>query len=72
MLGFLQADPVEFLQAGSPDGQLPAAEIEALIAKRVAARAAKDFKESDRIRAVLAERGVLLEDGPQGTTWRRA
>ena len=72
VLGFLQADPVEFLQSGSPDGQLPAAEIEALIAKRLAARKAKDFKESDRIRAELAGKGVLLEDGPQGTTWRRA
>jgi len=72
MLGLLQADPVAFLQAGSPDGQLPAAEIEALIAKRVAARKAKDFKESDRIRDELAGKGVLLEDGPQGTTWRRA
>jgi cysteinyl-tRNA synthetase len=71
-LGFLQADPSEFLQSGSPDGVLPAAEIETLIAKRLAARKAKDFKESDRIRAELAERGVLLEDGPQGTTWRRA
>jgi cysteinyl-tRNA synthetase len=71
-LGFLQADPDAFLQGGSPDGELPAAEIEALIAKRLAARQAKDFKESDRIRADLAARGVLLEDGAQGTTWRRA
>jgi cysteinyl-tRNA synthetase len=71
-LGFLQADPDDFLQSGSPDGQMPAAEIEALIAKRLAARKAKDFKESDRIRADLAARGVLLEDGAQGTTWRRA
>jgi cysteinyl-tRNA synthetase len=71
-LGFLQADPDDFLQSGSPDGQMPAAEIEALIAKRLAARKAKDFQESDRIRADLAARGVLLEDGAQGTTWRRA
>jgi cysteinyl-tRNA synthetase len=71
-LGFLQADPDEFLQSGSPDGQMPAAEIEALIAKRLAARKAKDFKEADRIRDELAQQGVILEDGPKGTTWRRA
>jgi cysteinyl-tRNA synthetase len=36
----------------------------------VAARKAKDFRESDRIRDELQARGVALEDGPQGTTWR--
>jgi cysteinyl-tRNA synthetase len=49
------------------------AEIDALIERRAAARAARDFGESDRIRAELAARGVLLEDKPGGkTTWRRA
>src|SRR5215469_7335672 len=46
-----------------------AAEIEAAIAARNAARKAKDFKESDRIRDALAAKGILLKDGPSGTTW---
>ena len=47
------------------------AEIEAAIAARQAARKAKDFKESDRIRDDLKAKGVILEDGPKGTTWKR-
>jgi cysteinyl-tRNA synthetase len=47
-------------------------EIERLIEARAAARTAKDFKESDRIRDQLAAGGVLLEDQPGGKTlWRR-
>jgi cysteinyl-tRNA synthetase len=47
------------------------AEIEAAIAARQAARKAKDFKESDRIRDEMKAKGVILEDGPKGTTWKR-
>jgi cysteinyl-tRNA synthetase len=53
-------------------GGLQDAEIEQLIAARVAARKSKDFRESDRIRDELAAAGVLLEDQPGGKTlWRR-
>jgi cysteinyl-tRNA synthetase len=48
------------------------AEIEQLIERRRAARAARDFAEADRIRDSLAVRGILLEDTAQGTSWRRA
>ncbi|MFI5029207.1 MAG: cysteine--tRNA ligase [Reyranellales bacterium] len=47
------------------------AEIEAAIAARQAARKAKDFKEADRLRDDLKAKGVILEDGPKGTTWKR-
>ena len=46
--------------------------IEKMIAARVGAKARRDFVEADRIRDELKAEGVLLEDGPQGTTWRRA
>ena len=54
------------------EGGLDDAKIERLIAARIEARRNKDFATADRIRDELAEQGVILEDGPQGTTWRRA
>ncbi|GHV77644.1 cysteine--tRNA ligase [Spirochaetia bacterium] len=47
------------------------AEIEALLAERGEAKKVKDFAAADRIRNTLKERGILLEDGPKGVTWRR-
>jgi len=79
VLGVLQLQPQVFLQksagkaADSAAPQLADAAIEDLIAQRAAARKAKDFKESDRIRDVLAAAGVVLEDKPDRTTqWRRS
>jgi cysteinyl-tRNA synthetase len=65
----LKIDPV--LDIFPDRGQNLDAEIETLIAARNAARKARNFAESDRLRAELDARGILLEDGPAGTRWRR-
>ena len=70
VLGLLQRDPTEFLHSGR-DGPSEA-EIAQKIEARLAARKAKDYAEADRIRKELETAGVILEDGPKGTTWRRA
>ena len=73
ILGLLQSDPEAFLKrpVGEARG-LQDAEIETLIAARTDAKKARNFAEADRIRDALKTGGIILEDGPQGTTWRRA
>ncbi len=50
---------------------MPVEEIERMIDERKAAKQRRDFAEADRIRTSLADRGVLLEDGPAGTRWKK-
>jgi cysteinyl-tRNA synthetase len=50
---------------------IPFGEIERMIEARKVARQRRDFAEADRIRGSLAEQGVLLEDGPSGTRWKK-
>ncbi len=70
-LGLLNTDPETWFQGAAGADEPSAAEIESLIAERTEARRQRDFARADRIRDELAERGVVLEDGPEGTTWRR-
>lgn len=72
VLGLLQRDPVDFLQGGAEEGGFTLENIEQLIADRVAAKKAKNYAEADRIRKELSDAGIILEDTPQGTVWRRA
>jgi cysteinyl-tRNA synthetase len=67
LLGIAGSDPQTWLRGG-----VDAETVEAAIAARLAARKAKNWAEADRIRAELLAQGVVLEDGPGGTTWRRS
>ncbi len=71
VLGLLQQEPEQFLQGGAQVDDGEVAEIEALIKQRNEARAAKDWALADAARERLNEMNIVLEDGPQGTTWRR-
>ena len=71
VLGLLQQDPEAFFQADT-GSELTAEDIEAMIQARADARKGKDFAEADRIRDELLDKGIILDDSREGTTWRRA
>lgn len=71
VLGLLEQDPEQFLQSGAQADDGEVAEIEALIKQRNDARRTKEWALADAARDRLNEMGIVLEDGPQGTTWRR-
>ncbi|HSD95783.1 MAG TPA: cysteine--tRNA ligase, partial [Sulfuricaulis sp.] len=70
ILGLLQREPQMFLRGGAVDG-LTDEQIEAVIARRTAARQNRNWAESDRIRDELKAQGIILEDTAGQTTWRR-
>lgn len=71
VLGILQQDPEQFLQSGAQVNADEVAEIEHWVKTRADARAAKDWAQADIARDKLNELGVIVEDGPQGSSWRR-
>ncbi|MDN0115012.1 cysteine--tRNA ligase [Yersinia intermedia] len=71
VLGLLEQDPELFLQSGAQTNDDEVAKIEALIKQRNDARSSKDWALADSARDQLNELGIVLEDGPQGTIWRR-
>jgi cysteinyl-tRNA synthetase len=70
MLGLLGAEPERWFTADE-SAALSGEEIDKRLAERNKARAARDFAEADRIRDELDGLGISIEDGPDGTRWRR-
>jgi cysteinyl-tRNA synthetase len=71
VLGLLKETPKDFFSQLTPDAvRVDPSEIEKMIEQRGAAKERKDWKGADEIRDRLKETGVILEDGPEGTTWR--
>ncbi len=69
MLGILQSSHAAYAEALKASAGIDGAAVETLIAERNAARAAKNWAESDRLRDALLTMGVTIKDTPQGTTW---
>ncbi len=79
MMGLLERDPEQWMQQGAGLGRkasqatrgLSAETVEQIIEQRAQARKTRNFAESDRLRQLLLDQGVILEDSAQGTSWRR-
>ncbi len=71
MIGLLEQSPTAFLQGAAGEGDLTAEQVEALIEQRNQARKDRDFAEADRVRDLLADKGIVLKDGREGTSWYR-
>ena len=71
MLGILQSTPSDWLQAEAAAGDLDAEAIDTLIEQRRSAKRERDYARADAIREQLSAAGIMLEDTPEGTLWRR-
>jgi cysteinyl-tRNA synthetase len=71
LLGLLTQEPQAWFAAGTAAGS-DDAEIDSLVKQRDALRRERNFAEADRIRRLLTERGIVIEDAPQGARWRRS
>jgi cysteinyl-tRNA synthetase len=72
ILGLLQRNPETFLQGDRSDGEITTEQIENMIAQRNEAKQNKNYAVADELRKHLQAQGILLEDTPQGTIWRKA
>lgn len=70
-LGILQQAPLVWAKGSAADGGADDAAIDALVAERVAARAAKDWQRADQVRGQLVALGIQIMDGPSASQWRR-
>ncbi len=72
IIGLLEADPAEYLKSAVSDSGLSDADIEARITQRAQAKADKNWALADQLRDELSAAGITLEDGAEGTRWRRS
>lgn len=70
LLGILRSDPEAWARGGERTDEV--AIPQAIAVRQAARRAARDLAEADRNRAALAAQGIILEDSPGGTAWRRS